>query len=191
MDTFEAIKNRRSIRKFKADPVDDETLEKVLEAGRLAPSWANTQCWRFIVIRDQAAKDALADAIIANPTLGRNPAAGGIRTAPVVIAACAEKEVSGYFSGKAATDKGDYWFMFDVALALENMMIAATSLGLGMVHIGLFDPGVVGGILGIPDNVNLVELTPLGYPEFQPNPRPRKELSEIVYYEKYGQTKAL
>ena len=105
----------------------------------------------------------------------------------MVIVACAEKNVSGCFNGKASTDKGEYWFMFDVALAMENLMLAATALGLGTVHIGLFEANQVAAILGIPDNYNVVEMTPLGYPEFQPNPRPRKELAEIVYHEKFGQ----
>jgi nitroreductase len=188
MDTIEAINNRRSIRKFKTDPVDDKTLDAILEAGRNAPSWANTQCWRFIVVRDQAKRDALADALIANPELGSNPAAKGVRMAPITIVACAEKEVSGYFSGKPATDKGD-WYMFDTALALQNMMLAAASLGLGTVHIGMFDEKKVRSLLEIPDNLHVVEITPLGYPEYQPKPRPRKDISEIVFYEKYGRYK--
>jgi nitroreductase len=186
MDAFEAIKNRRSIRKYKADPVDDKTLEALLDAARLAPSWSNTQCWKFIVVRDAAARAALAETVAAVPGLGANPAANSFRTAPVVIVACAQKGVSGYFNGQAATDKGEYWFMFDVALAMENLVLAAAALGLGTVHVGLFDNRKVAQILGIPDNIHVVEMTPLGYPEFQPNPRPRKTLAEIVYYEKYG-----
>jgi nitroreductase len=187
MDALEAIKNRRSIRKYKSDPVDDKTLETLLEAARLAPSWSNTQCWKFIVIRDAAAKAALAETVTPHPALGSNPATFAIRTAPVVIVACAQKAVSGFFNGQAATDKGEYWFMFDVALAMENLMLAATALGLGSVHVGLFDNRKVAQILGIPDDFCVVELAPLGYPEFQPNPRPRKALAEIVFHEKFGQ----
>lgn len=186
MDTLEVIRNRRSIRKYKPDPVDEETLNIVLEAARLAPSWANTQCWRFIVVRDDATKAFLADTMRPNPDLGTNPATDAVRTAPVVIVACAEKGVSGYFHGQAVTDKGEYWYMFDVAIAMQNLMLAAASLGLGTVHVGLFDTAKVEKYLEIPDNYCVVEMTPLGYPEYQPKPRPRKELSDIVYFEKFG-----
>jgi nitroreductase len=187
MDALEAIKNRRSIRKYKADPVDEKTLETVLDAARLAPSWANTQCWQFIVIRDNSTKATLADTVAAPPTLGVNPAANSIRTAPVVIVACARKGVSGCFNNAVATDKGEYWYMFDVALAMENLVLAAAALGLGTVHVGLFDTAKVAQVLGIPPDVAVVEMSPLGYPEFQPNPRPRKSLAEIVFHEKFGQ----
>jgi nitroreductase len=187
MDTIEAIKTRRSIRKFKADAVDDKTLETVLDAARLAPSWSNTQCWKFIVIRDNGMKARLAETLKLVPALGSNPASNSIKTAPVVIVAIAEKGVSGYFEGKTETDKGEYWFMFDVALAMQNLVLAATALGLGTVHLGLFDSKKAASILEIPDNYQVVEMTPLGYPEYQPNQRPRKSLSEIVFHEKFGQ----
>ncbi|MBN1191391.1 MAG: nitroreductase family protein [Dehalococcoidales bacterium] len=187
MEAIEAIKNRRSIRKYKPDPVDDSTLETVLEAARQAPSWANTQCCRYVVIRNSAARAELADTLAANPTLGANPAANAIRTAPVVIVACAEKNVSGFFNGQAATDKGEYWFMYDVAVAMENLMIAAAAMGLGTVHVGLFDNLKVARLLGIPDTHHVVAMTPLGYAEFQPGARPRKDMAEIVFYEKFGQ----
>jgi nitroreductase len=187
MDVLEAIKNRRSIRKYKSDPVDDRTVETVLEAARLAPSWANTQCWRFIVVRDDNTRAQIAGTIVANPDLGSNPSLNAIKTAPVLIVACAEKGTSGCFQGQMVTDKGDSWLMFDVALAMENLVLAATSLGLGTVHVGLFDAQKVACILRVPDKFCVVEMTPLGYPEFQPKPRPRKELPEIVYHETFGQ----
>jgi len=186
MDTLETIKNRRSIRKYKADPVDDKTLETIMEAARLAPSWANTQCWRFVIVRDNDTKARIASVINPNPNLGANPATKAIQAAPVLIVACAEKGLSGCFNGKTSTDKGEYWYMFDVALAMEHIALAAASLGLGTVHVGLFDAKEVAKILEIPDNYSVVEMMPLGYPEFQPNARPRKELKEIVFYEKFG-----
>ena len=186
METLETIKNRRSIRKFKADPVDDKTLNIILDAARLAPSWSNTQCTRFIVIRSTEIKNALADSILAHPELGNNPATKGIRAAPVVIVAIAEKGLSGYFNGKPATNKGDYWYMLDVGIAMENLVLAAADLGLGTVHVGLFDCSKVEDILKIPENYCVVEMTPLGYPEYQPTPRPRKALEEIVYKEEFG-----
>jgi nitroreductase len=186
METLDTIKNRRSIRKFKPDPVDDQTLEKVLDAARLAPSWSNVQAWKFVVVRDLETRGHLADTIQAHPALGSNPASNGIRNAPVVIVALAEKGLSGYFNGQAATDKGDAWYMLDIGIAMQNLVLAATDLGLGTVHVGLFDTRKVGALLEVPENYIVVEMTPLGYPEFQPKARPRKTLSEIVFHEKFG-----
>jgi len=180
MEVLEAIKTRRSIRKYKATPVDGKTIELVLEAARWAPSWANTQCWRFIVVQDKDIKNKLADTL--NPT---NSAIDAIRQAPLVIVACAELGKSGCYDGVPATDKGD-WYMFDVALAMQNLVLAAHSLGLGTVHVGLFDANEAAEILEVPPGFCVVEMTPLGYPDQVRDPRPRKELSEIVFYDKYA-----
>lgn len=193
MDVMEAIKGRRSIRKYRSDPVPEDVLQIILEAGRWAPSWANTQCWRFVIVRDAATKAKLAETLRGTRPGRPNPATDAVRTAPVVIAACAEKGLSGFYrdeSGQSlpATDKGDYWYMFDVALAMQNMCLAAHALGLGTVHTGLLDAQEAARILGLPQNVVLVELMPLGYPDEAPAPRPRKELSDFVFYERYPQS---
>ena len=180
MEVLEAIRSRRSIRKYKTDPIDDKTLGEVLEAAHWAPSWANTQCWRFIVVRDNDVKSKLADTI----NVG-NPATDAVRKAPVVIAACAELGRAGIYDGVPATDKGD-WFMFDVALAMQNLVLAAHSLGLGTVYVGRADAKEAAKILEIPEGYCFVALTPLGYPDQVRDPRPRKELSEIVFYGKFG-----
>ena len=180
MEVFEAIKNRRSIRRYKTDPVDDKSVELVLDAARLAPSWANTQCWRFIVVRDPAKKEALASTMLAN-----NVATDSIRNAPVVIVACAELGKSGYYDGELVTDKGD-WYMFDVAIAMQNLVLAAWSLGLATVYVGLFDAPKATQVMAVPEGYRLVAMTPLGYPAKEYGPRPRKELSEIVFHEKFG-----
>ena len=130
MDVFEAIKTRKSWRKYKSTPVRDEDLQKVLEAARWAPSWKNTQVWRFVVVRDNEIKKKLADTLA--PT---NGAAEGIRNAPVTIVACAELQKAGFKMGQAETAKGD-WFMYDVGLAMEHICLAAAALGLGTVHVG-------------------------------------------------------
>ncbi len=189
MEVLEAIESRRSIRRYKTTPVDDKTVELVLEAARWAPSWANTQCRRFIVVRDNNIKAELANALIKverGDTLVDNPSIEAIRSAPVVIVACAELEKSGYELGKPATDKGDYWYMYDVALAMQNLALAAHSLGLGTVTIGAMDAKKIASILGVPAGFCVVSMTPLGYPDQEPRPRPRKELSEIIFYDKYG-----
>jgi len=180
MELLEAIRTRRSIRRYKSTPVDDKTVELVLEAARWAPSWKNTQCWRFIAVRDNNIKSQLA-----NITTFNNPSTDAIRNAPVVIVACAELGKSGYSDGQQASDKGD-WYMFDVALAMQNLVLAAHSLGLGTVYNGLFDAKKAATILNVPAGFCVVSLTPLGYPDQEPEPRPRKELAQIAFYNKFG-----
>ena len=116
-----------------------------------------------------------------------NRAADSIRQAPVVIVACGEKGKSGWYHGAMSTDKGDSWYMFDVALAMEHLVLAAHSLGLGTVYVGLFDAGRAAGILGVPEGTVVVAMTPLGYPDESPPPRPRKGLSEFVFHDRYGE----
>lgn len=180
MDVLEAINTRRSIRKYKTDPVDDKTLETVLEAARQAPSWSNTQCWRFIVVRDSEMKIKITDTL--NET---NPARNAVTGAPIVIVACAELGKAGSKGGQMVSDKGD-WFMFDTAIAMQNLVLAAHSLGLGTVYVGWFDAKAVAEMLAVPQGYSVVSLTPLGYPAEIKDARPRKELSEIVFYEKWS-----
>jgi len=181
MELFEAIKTRRSIRYYKSEPVDEEKFNTILEAARWAPSWANTQCWRFIVVRDEMTKSKLADTLVSS-----NPVRAAIKQAPVVIVACAELGKSGFKEGKPITDKGD-WYMFDVALAMQNLTLAAHSLNLGTLHVGAFDAQETARVLNVPQGVAVVEIMPLGYPERETKAPPRKELSELVFYESYGQ----
>ena len=180
MEVLEAIRTRRSIRKYTADPVDDRTLETVLEAARQAPSWANTQCWHFVAVRDVETKSQLSDTL--NET---NPARDAVRNAPLVIVACAELGRAGHKDGEVTTDKGD-WFLFDVALSMQNLVLAAHSLGLGTVYVGRFDAEKAARILSVPEEYRVVAMTPLGYPAETKDPRPRKELNEIVHYDKWG-----
>ena len=182
MEIMEAIKGRHSIRKYKDTPVTEADLDFVLEAARWAPSWANTQCCQLIIVKDKDTKAKLAD------TLNKgNPATEAVCNAPMVIVACAQLGLAGFKKGFAATDKGD-WFMFDVALAMHNLTLAAHALGLGTVHVGLFDAKKAAQVLEVPDNVAVVEILPLGYPDGPAKTTSRKELAEFVFHEKYGAT---
>ena len=182
MDCLDAIKTRRSVRQYKDTPVPDDVLNKVLEAARWAPSWANTQCTRYLIIRDKSMREKLIECLNRG-----NPATEAIRSAPLVIVACAELGKSGYYKGQASTDRGD-WFMFDVGIAMENLCLAAQSLGLGTVHVGFIpDSRKLNEVLGLPEGVVAMEMSPLGYPAAEAKAPPRKELSEIVFNEKYGQ----
>lgn len=179
MELMEAIKGRRSIRKYKPDPVPDDTLQEVFEGVRWAPSWANTQCWEVIVVKDRKMKSELATVLSKG-----NPALSSMSDAPVVLVLCGKKGISGFYKGQAATVKGD-WLMFDTGLAMQNLCLTAQALGLGTVVVGMFDHRKAAEILGVPQNVEVVAMTPLGYPASEgPAPR-RKEIAEFVHYEKY------
>lgn len=190
MDVFEAIKNRRSIRHYQPDPIDDKAVQTVLEAAHWAPSWGNNQCWRFIVIRDPQTKSKVADTLAkvkVDEEWVENAASMSIRQAPVLIVLCAEKGKAGYGpDGTTSTDKGRYWFMFDVALAMENLTLAAHASGLGTVIIGSFDSIKVEELLGVPEGFTVVTMTPLGIPSHKGQISPRKQLKEVLYKEKFS-----
>ncbi len=179
MDLMEAIKGRRSLRKFKTDPVPEEALQKIMEAVRWSPSWANTQCWEVIVVKDPKIKSELATALPKT-----NPALSSMAEAPVVVVLCGKKGVSGFKKGEAATIKGD-WLMFDTGIAMQTLCLTAHSLGLGTVVIGLFDHKKAEEILEMPQNVEVMAMTPLGYPAAEGAAPRRKEMAEFVFYEKY------
>lgn len=193
METIEAIKGRRSIRKYKTDPLSEETINTLLEAVRWAPSWANSQCWRLVLVTDQTIKEKLSLTCHSTRPDRPNLAAVAIKTVPLCIVACGELGISGYKrqpdgSRVPSTEKGD-WYMFDIALAMENLVLAAHSLGLGTVHVGAFDAIKAGEIIGVPQNVRVVELIPVGYPVEQPAAPVRKETKEWVFHNRYGQGK--
>jgi nitroreductase len=163
MDLMQAVRARRSIRNFLDKPVEEEKLLAVLEAGRLAPSAKNMQDWRFIVVSDSATRQRLAEAARDQQFVAQ---------APVVIAACGTSDL--------VMTCGQPAYAIDVAIALDHMTLAAASLDLGTCWIGAFYEEKVKEILGVPQEVRVVALLPLGYPAEQPGPRPRKSLDEII-----------
>ncbi len=181
MDTLEAIETRRSVRKFLSKPIEPEKLQAVLNAARLAPSWANLQCWRFVVVEDPSVKGRISElsyveAFFAHRGYKTNPAQKALAEAPVVIVACAEP-------GESGDMRGQQYYLTDVGIATENLMLAAHALGLGSVFVGVFDEEGLGDLLNIPPEVRIVGLFPLGYPqEVGKGGPPRKPLDEIVYY---------
>lgn len=168
MDVMDAIKTRKSIRSFSNRPVEDEKLNAVLEAARLAPSASNRQEWRFVIVREPGTRKELATAAGGQAFVGE---------APVLIVACAETDGHVMRCGQLS-------YPIDVAIALDHMSLAAVELGLGGCWIGLFDEKKVKEILHIPDAIRVVELMPLGYPS-DPSPIAKKRLplDRIVKYE--------
>jgi len=148
MNVVDAIKTRKSVREYLDKPVEDEKLNMILEAGRLAPSASNRQEWRFVVVRNSQTRRRLAEAASGQAFVGE---------APVVIVACAETDGHVMRCGQLC-------YSIDVAIALDHMSLAATELGLGTCWIGAFNEQKVKEVLGIPNEIRVVELMPLGYP---------------------------
>jgi len=170
MDALTAIKKRRSIRAYKKDPVDEDKLNKVLEAARLAPSAANKQPWRFIIVTDPLTKEKLRAAYNEEWFI----------QAPVIIVGCAVPEESWRRS-----DGEQYWKV-DLAIAMQNLVLASTELGLGTCWIGAFNEKAARKTLGIPKNIRVVAMTPLGYPAEEKGPvTERKPINDITHHDKW------
>ena len=180
MDTHECIKTRRSMRKYLADPVPEEKLARVLAAVQWSPSWTNTQPWEVIVVTDPEVKARLQEAVPET-----NPSRKAVVAAPILLAMCGRAGKSGYYGQQAVTIHGD-WAMFDLGIACQNACLAAWAEGLGTVHLGLLDHAKAGAVLGLPEDVKLYEILPLGLPAKVGNAPPRRELAEFVHKNRFG-----
>ncbi len=175
----QVLKGRRSIRNYQDQAVPEEVLNLILEAVQWSPSWANTQCWELIVVKEQGTKQKLQETLSPG-----NPATRAMVEAPAVLALCGKKGISGSYKGQVTTKFGD-WFMFDLGLATQSLCLAAWNLGLGTVVVGLFDHNRAAAVLGVPEGYELVALLPLGYPAKQPAAPKRREVSEFTHREKF------
>jgi nitroreductase len=171
MDIYEAVRERTSIRSYRPDPIEDDKLERILDAARMAPSGKNGQPWTFIVVTSEETRKKLVPACKNQEFVGQ---------APVVIAVCGHEDM-------AYKKMGGYWnsMPIDIGIALEHLMLAAVSEGLGTCWIGAFIEDQVREILGVPPDVKIVALTPVGYPAEDKTHRPRKSLDEIVMRERW------
>lgn len=173
MDIFQVFRDRRSIRKYKDTPVPRELIEQALDAARLAPSWKNMQCWRFLVLTDPDRRALVLDAFPDD-----NPGKKAIAAAPVVVVVCADPSESD-------TENGIEYFVADTAIAFEHLCLAAHALGLGTCWMGWYDEQRIKEGLNIPTGIRIVGITPLGYPDQEPKPRPRKMLEEISFFNEW------
>lgn len=193
MQFDQVIETRRSIRNFKPEPVSDEAISELLKAARLAPSGSNIQPWRFIIIRSPEMKEKLKAATVFR----------FVSKAPVVIACCADLSAldnrpdrlielvqAGVFDNVEMD--GEYtppernqeqllaYLNMNVGIAITHMMLKAVDLGLGTCWIGGFDPMKSKEILALDDNLHVVALLPVGYPERVPAQRPRFPLEHLI-----------
>jgi nitroreductase len=176
-DFMEVIQKRRSIRNYLDRDVPEEILEQVLDAVKWSPSWANTQCWEIVVVRQLETKQRLQE------TLSKgNPGTRAVVEAPVLLAVCGKLQSSGYYKGEVTTKFGD-WFLFDLGIATQSLCLAAENLGLGTVVVGLLDHDKAKAVVKLPENVELVALIPLGYPAKVPSAPKRREVNEFMHRE--------
>ena len=172
---LEAMRNRRSATRFDTAPVEEEKIQAILEAGRWAPSWLNRQPWKFIVIRDRLLKERISEFA---PTVYKL----ALNEAPVCIAVCVNPV------------EDPFHYVEDGSIATQNMALAAQSLGLGSLWIGMFNvrnernsaEEKTKAVLEIPENYRLISILPVGVVKLAPE-KTRKDLSEIVMSEKFGQ----
>lgn len=168
MALLSAIKGRKSIRKFSSKPVEEEKLNKILEAARYAPSARNEQPWKIIVVRDAMKKSKIRKEL---------DAPAYFEEAPVLLAACGLDH--------AVMNNGQVKDTIDVSIAMAFAVLQAYELGLGTVWTAGYDGEKMKKALGIPEKYSCVTVIPLGYADENPDPKPRKELSELVCYDEF------
>ncbi len=163
MDVLTAIKGRRSVRKYKKKAIPENVLNEVLEAARLAPSGGNRQPWELIVVRDEQRKRDL-------------------------VPICKNQQFVGDCSAviAAVEDPEQKWSRTDIAIALDELTLAAFERGLGTCWIGAFDKDRMAEALGVPKNKVVAVCMTLGYADESPDARSRKAFEDLIHWEKYG-----
>jgi len=164
MSLIEVVLSRKSIRRYEQKEIPRDVLDKILEAGRQAPSAANKQPWHFIVLTDSKIKRELSKGLFNR----------FIKDAPVTVVGCAHKDL---IAGK--------WSIVSTTIALQNMVIAAWAMGVGSCWIGDFKEEKVKKLLSIPENWNVGALVSFGYPAEKPHSRKKKSMEEIVGFNKF------
>jgi nitroreductase len=179
MNMTDIFAERRSIRRFTSQPVEQEKLEGILAAAQMAPSWGNMQCCELIVVRDAARREQLSEILSA-----KNPATLCLKNAPLVIGVAGTVKRSGFYKGVQVT-RYAHWFLYDLGVVSQNICLKAWELGLGSVIVGSFAHEKAEQLLNIPAGVELVALIPIGYPDQQPAAPKRRALDEFVHYEQF------
>ncbi|MDD5204310.1 MAG: nitroreductase family protein [Desulfobacterales bacterium] len=178
-DLMSIIKGRRSIRRYQDKEIPQEIIEQLLDSIRWSPSWANTQCWEIVIVKDPATKEKLKETIGST-----NPSSKGIVEAPLVFAICGKVKSSGYYKGQTTTKFGD-WLLFDLGIATQSLCLTAFDAGLGTVIIGMLDHDKAKEILGVEEEYEVVALIPVGYPAKESAAPKRREIGEFTHYGKF------
>jgi len=178
MEFMDVVAARRSVRSYTDEDVEEEKINKMFEAASMAPSWANRQCWSYVLVKDKEKIKKLASGLVNS----------WMKHAKAIIVACGDPKKSGSRNGM------DY-YLVDVAISMEQLVLAATDLGLGTCWIGGFDESKVKKILDIPEKIKVVALTPIGYPSVGGvrnkvitkliGSNKRKSMENMLHYDKW------
>lgn len=179
MDAKECIEMRRSVRRYTDDLVDHETIEKIIDLARKAPSWKNSQTARYIIVEDEAKIQKIAEEAV----LGFEGNMKTLQKAKQLLVLTSVAKRSGYErDGSFTTTKEDRWEMFDAGIAAQTFSLAATIYGVGSVMMGIYDEAKVKEIIEVPEGQNVSCLISFGYPKFVPDAVPRKEVADLLSY---------
>jgi nitroreductase len=165
MNVKEAIRSRRSIRRYREERIPKDKLSTILEMARLAPSASNRQPWEFIIVQDKDTRKKIAEGCKYGSFLSQ---------CSVIIVGCGDMDTS------------SKWYALDTFISMEHIALTAVEEGLGTCWIGAFDEAAIVKLLRIPKNLKIIALMALGVPDENPKPRSRKALSEFVSYERWG-----
>ena len=206
---IELLKSRRSIRAYKPDPIPDEYIQKIIEAARWAPSGGNSQPWEFVVIKRKDLKDKIAELFMKCvkvvreaeltrekemrvPSLEREVAEPGFKSAPVLIVLCGDPRVNEAFPLAVFQKLGNEVFISNLASAFLCMHLAAKSLGLGSQWVsaaGGFMEDDLKKLLNIPEGIKIYDMMAVGYPAYSMGPRSPRSIEEMTHYDQYDHTK--
>lgn len=178
MDAISCIKERRSIRKFKTEPIAHDLLAQIVETASYAPSWKHTQIARYVAVEGELKDRIASECTEAWPNNGNI-----ILAAPMLIAVTIIKNRSGFErDGSYSTARKDGWQMFDAGIAAQTFCLAAHEKGIGSVILGIFDEAKAASILDIPEDRDLIALIPIGYPDEAPAAPKRKPVEDLLSY---------
>lgn len=179
MEALECIKTRRSVRRFTDEKISHETIEAIIDAARMSPSWKNTQTVRYVVVENkemilQISSDCVLDFEYNQKTLEKCDT--------LVILATVNKRCGYERDGSFSTSKGAAWEMFDAGIAAQTFCLAAHDMGVGSCIMGVFDEEKIAAVIGLPEGQTVSAVIPIGMPKFVPEPTPRKEVSDLLSY---------
>ena len=202
---LQLVQKRRSVRKFKPDPIPADYIDKIIEVARWAPSAANSQPWEFIVIKKEKVRDAIIDLIKENNDfvkkieLIRKPAtrykwvAPGYVRAPVFIILCGDSRTKEAYPLRAVLERGTSHFTSSLANCFLYMNLAATALGLGSQWVSAiafnYVQTLVKQLLQVPKEIEFYDMMAVGYPDIEPKPRLVRNKEELIHYDRYDKIK--
>ncbi|MCM1221403.1 MAG: nitroreductase family protein [Lachnospiraceae bacterium] len=180
MELIQGIQERRSVRKFKSEPIPRETMREIVRLTSYAPSWKNTQTVRYTVVENRAILDEIAE----NGVMGFTYNSKTIHRCSVLVAQSVVMGICGYEKdGSFSTAKKDSWEMYDAGISAQTFCLAAHSKGIGSVIMGIYDENIIAELIRLPKGERVTALIALGYPETDISQiPPRKDVDELLRY---------